>query len=150
MRLISGTALLAVCALVTVTARGDDKKVSIEGTYLITGVEAMGKVVPAEVIAKGSDAERTIKITATQLIASKEDKEDPADYTIDTTKTPHQITITAKKPNGKDEKMLGIFKVDGDKLTICAVESGKEADRPKEFKTTADNKAMILVLEKKK
>ena len=46
--------------------------------------------------------------------------------------------------------MYGIFKVEGDKLTICMIESDKAADRPKEFKTSKEGKAISMILEKKK
>jgi len=46
--------------------------------------------------------------------------------------------------------MFGIYKVDGDKLIICFIQSDKKDDRPKEFKTTADSKAMLMTLKLKK
>jgi hypothetical protein len=44
MRRITGSALLAVCALIlgSATGRGEDKKVNIEGTYVIAGFEIGG------------------------------------------------------------------------------------------------------------
>jgi uncharacterized protein (TIGR03067 family) len=151
MRRIFGSALLAVCALAlgSTTGRGEDKKVSIEGTYVIVGIEADGKALPDDLITKAPEGERTIKITADQLIANKGGKDDPANYKLDTSKTPYQIDMTAKN-KGKEEKMYGIFKVDGDKLTICMIEADKADDRPKEFKTTSGGKAVIIVLQKKK
>ena len=41
-----------------------------------------------------------------------------------------------------------IYKIEGDILTICAVPSTNPADRPKEFKTAPDSKALILTLKK--
>ncbi len=122
----------------------------LKGTYTLVGIEFGGKALPEADIAKLPEGDRVLKITADKVIANKGGKEDPADYKIDTTKTPHEIDLTAKKDDGKDEKLVGIFKVDGDTLIICAVESDKAANRPKEFKTTADNKAMIMTLKKKK
>jgi uncharacterized protein (TIGR03067 family) len=83
------------------------------------------------------------------MVGTKNGKDDPIGYKLDTSKTPYQIDLTSKK-GGKDEKMLGILKIDGDKLIICMVESAKPEDRPKEFKSTETNKAMIMTLQKKK
>lgn len=145
--------MTGLCAAVVVLAAGGGAgapaPADIKGTYLIVGLEFGGKAQPAEVIAKEPEADRTIKITADKMIAVKDGKEDPASYTIDTTKTPHHIDVTAKTA-GKEEKMHGIFKQDGDTLTVCFALSDKAADRPKEFKSTADNKAVIMTLKMKK
>ncbi len=130
-------------------AAEDKKAVKLEGTYLIVGVEASGEKVPAEFITKQPEAERTITIKGDKMMVMKNGKEDPATFKIDTSKTPAEITITSKK-DGKDETAHGIFKLDGDTLTICAGEANTPADRPKEFKTAKDSKTMILVLQKQK
>jgi uncharacterized protein (TIGR03067 family) len=123
---------------------------SIEGTYVLVGMEAGGKPVPDEHVKKESEADRTIKITADKMMKGKED---PTTYKVDNSKTPHEIDMMTKGLTGKEEKMYGIYKLEGDKLTICLAPSDKPEDRPKEFKTSADPKAkpsMIMTLEKKK
>jgi uncharacterized protein (TIGR03067 family) len=151
MRRILGSAFLAVSVLAFASApgRGDDKKVNLEGTYVLVGMEAGGQPFPADLIAKSPETERTIKITGTQFIPTKKGKEEVANYKINTSKTPYQIDLTSKGKD-KEEKMMGIFKVEGDKLIICMVESDKAEDRPKEFKTTKGGKTLILTLQKKK
>ena len=61
----------------------------------------------------------------------------------------HRVALW-EDAGGKGETTVGIYKVEGDTLTICMVESDKEADRPKEFKTSKDSKAMILTLQRVK
>jgi uncharacterized protein (TIGR03067 family) len=145
-----------VAATLALTGCGN-KDVKLDGTYLITGLEMMGEKLPDEFVSKAPEAERTVKIEGNKLIAKKGDKDDPATFKTDTSKTPHHIDITSKKTRfnekgekeEKEETMHGIFKLEGDVLTICGTESGKPEDRPKEFKTSKDSKAMIMTLKKK-
>ena len=51
--------------------------------------------------------------------------------------------------NGKSETIYGIYKIEGDTLTICFNESEKPEDRPKEFKTSKDDRARLLTLKRK-
>src|SRR5262245_23629673 len=109
MRLVLEATLLAVCVLTFgPSGRGEDKKVSIEGTYLLVGVEVEGKPLPEKFITEQTDADRTIKIAADKFIATKDGKEEPATYKIDTSKTPYQIELNAKKDNNREEKLYGI------------------------------------------
>lgn len=150
MRPLVPLALVTMCALAAGPGRGDEpKKVSIEGNYTLVGLEVGGEKVPADELAKIPAAEKGFKITADQIVANKDGKDDPITYKLDASKTPYHVDFVEKK-DGKAMKSFGIAKIDGDKLVIIAVESEKAEDRPKEFKTTKDNKAIMLILEKKK
>ena len=131
------------------SGRGDDKKVSIEGNYTLVALEVGGEALPADLIAKIPADEKVFKITATQIVASKGGKDDPINYKLDASKSPYQMDFV-EKTDGKEKKSFGICKIDGDKVIICAVESEKADDRPKEFKSTATNKAIVMTLQKKK
>jgi uncharacterized protein (TIGR03067 family) len=52
--------------------------------------------------------------------------------TFDDTKTPKEFDGTVTGGGGKGQKWLGIYKIDGDTVTICVDPSGKK--RPTEFK----------------
>lgn len=145
----AGFGIVVVLAASLGFAAEDKKAVKLDGTYLIVGIEAGGEKLPDEFVTKQPEAERILTIKGDKIISMKNGKEDPATFKIDGSKKPAEITITNKKGD-KDETIQGIFKVDGDTLTICAIESDKAADRPKEFKTSKDTKSLILILKKQK
>jgi uncharacterized protein (TIGR03067 family) len=150
MRFAFGMAVVLAAGLALAQDKKDDKRpAKLEGTYLLTGIEMGGEKLPDEFVTKGPEGERTIKITADKLIATKKGKEDAVSYKVDATKTPAHIDVVEKKEGGKDQKMYGIYKIDGDTLTICAVESEKPEDRPKEFKTAKDSRAVLMTLKRK-
>jgi uncharacterized protein (TIGR03067 family) len=128
--------------------KGGAKAGKIEGTYLIVGFEGGGQKAPAEFFEKAPEAERTVKITTDKLISSGKKKEDSVAYTIDPSKSPAHITTTETE-GGKSVTSYGIYKLEGDTLTICMIESQKAEDRPKEFKTVKGGKAIMMTLKKK-
>jgi uncharacterized protein (TIGR03067 family) len=141
--------LLAIgLALATDDKKDGKKPAKLEGTYIIVALEKGGERIPAEFFDKASEEDRTIKITADKLIATKNGKEDAITYKIDTSKTPAHIT-TVEVKDGKTETSYGIYKLEGDSLTICLVDSEKAEDRPKEFKSVKGSKAVIMTLKRK-
>ena len=81
-------------------------------------------------------------------------------FEIDPTKKPKTIdiidTITKTDKNGKATKVelvnVGIYELDGDKLTICYVRSDgpKAGQRPKELKTKAKSGSFLSVYQREK
>lgn len=122
---------------------------SIEGTYLVTSMEISGQSMAAGKIDQSTEESRTIKISADRFTSRNGDREDPVSYTIDRTKSPAQIDMISKKGDGKDEKLFGIYKVEGGSLIICLAESDKAEDRPKEFKTDKNGKTIMMTLTRK-
>jgi uncharacterized protein (TIGR03067 family) len=122
-----------------------------EGTYLITSVEAEGEPLPEEFFSKAPEPERTIRFSGNKMTATKGGKDDVIDVAYDTSKSPAHLTTTEKKPSGQTEKTYGIYKIEGDTLTICVTKGreSKEEDRPKEFKTAKGGKEFLMTLKKK-
>jgi len=68
-----------------------------------------------------------------------------ATYKADTTKAPAELDVS-DGPKGKP--LRGIFKVEGDTLTVCLVEG--DADRPTAFESAAGSKAILITLKRVK
>ncbi len=69
---------------------------------------------------------------------------------VDPTKTPKTIDNLHESGPQKGKKQYGIYKLEGDKWTVCMTRPGvAEADRPKNF-TTKDTANVVFVFERLK
>jgi uncharacterized protein (TIGR03067 family) len=147
MRALTGTLLLVFATSLGLAA--DEKPVKPEGAYLVVAIEMKGENLPPELIAKQSEANRTFAFKGETLTVVKNKKVQTLPIALDASKTPAEITIIGKDANGKDQPSYGIYKSDGEVVVICAVESNDPKDRPNEFKTSKDSKAVLIMLKKK-
>lgn len=95
----------------------------------------------------------TFTFTADGQMSVKEGNREPKDgatYKIDTKKNPAELDIIP--PAGKKEPtILGIFKIDGDTLTICIGAGSKDgSERPTKFESPEGSKTMLMTLKRKK
>lgn len=121
-----------------VTAEAKDAK-DIEGTWIVVSAIADGKeneeIKNDKLIFK--DGKLTIK---------GEKKEEQATYKLDPAAKPKNLDVT---PEGKDEIVAAIYKLDGDKLIVCAVPvpGGK---RPTEFSGKEGSGQLLVELKREK
>jgi RNA polymerase sigma factor (sigma-70 family) len=113
----------------------------ILGTWAYVSVEAKGEKVPEEV--KGAKLIFAAEGKFTAMNSKGEKK--GGTWKLDPARKPKEITTT----NDKGKTHRGIYKLDGDTLTIC-MHQEDGADRPTEFATRKDTKVVLVVLERQK
>ena len=128
--------LIVLAVPVPLTA-GDDEEVrkelkALQGTLKIVAVEAMGKSLPKESI-----PEFTFTIEADGKSTGKMAKSEyAARITVNPKKDPKTIDNLHLSGEEKGKKQYGVYKLDGDKLTVAMTQPGAaESDRPKDFVT---------------
>jgi uncharacterized protein (TIGR03067 family) len=74
--------------------------------------------------------------------------EGPFSYRLQPSKTPKQIDATGPSPEKGFPPLglVGIYKIEGDTLTLCYFPLRKDARRPTKFKTGEDYRAALVVL----
>jgi uncharacterized protein (TIGR03067 family) len=70
----------------------------------------------------------------------------PFSYKLDPSKDPKTIDLTLTKYANKGKKQLGIYRLQGDELTICV--SWKDKARPKKFESERSSGYQLLTLKR--
>jgi len=128
----------------------------IDGTYLTTQVNLGPIKSTPEELAKEPESERTVTIKGDKLTLTLF-KQETWTIKVRSDKTPNEIDALtpakkdSKGKDGKEEELLGIYKLDGDTLTLHFQFEGKgntkKGIRPKNFTATDDS--LLLVMKKK-
>jgi uncharacterized protein (TIGR03067 family) len=128
--------------LVSITNAGGDEKTDvdrIQGSWQGTKIEVEGRSAPADYVAKGKYI-----FKGKQLTMLEGDKQaGKATFTLDPAKKPKAIDLTATEGPGKGKTLYGIYRLEGDTLTLCIGEK-----RPNEF--TGAGKAVLLEFKRAK
>ena len=149
--LFVGVGLSVVAAIAAADDAKDDAikkdQKRLEGTWRVVALEVSGN--KAE---KGDALKLTVVNGAdgTWSLLSEGQEISKGTSTIDPTKKPKTINNDHETGNQKGKKQYGIYKVEGDKWTVCmSPPDAAESDRPKDF-TTKDTRNVIFVFERVK
>jgi len=118
----------------------DEEK--ILGTWALVSYEEGGQKAPEERIKDG----KVIFAADGKLTAKLGEREQEFTYQLDPAKKPKEFSIT----DDKDRTALGIYKLDGDTLTVCFARPVPGADRPTEFASKEDTPIVLEVYKREK
>jgi uncharacterized protein (TIGR03067 family) len=122
-----------------------DDTAAFKGNWTAVSIKMAGQEVPAEDLKKFkcSFGDKTY----TNSVGGEVIEE--GGYTIDAMKTPKTIDFDIKKGSDEGKKQLGIYKVEGDTLTMVVGQAGA-TERPKSLKPEAGDQLIEVVLERVK
>lgn len=142
MRLIT-TLFLACLFVVPAATRADEKSElkKLAGDYKVLSMQRGGMKAPAQFL----KVKLNIKGNVFTLItpAKGMDRKSPRTAKVDDGPNPNHIDLS----NDRGSKYVGIYKLEGKKLTICYNRMGP---RPKKFASPAGTPTMLMVFERVK
>jgi uncharacterized protein (TIGR03067 family) len=143
--------VLVVLATPLLLAAGNDDDVrkelkALQGKWKAVALEVGGNALPKEAVPDftyiiGADGKATGKTAKNEYAAT---------MTVNPKKDPKTIDNVHESGAQKGKKQYGVYKLEGDKLTVCMTPPGRaEGDRPKDF-ATKDTTNVVFVFERLK
>jgi uncharacterized protein (TIGR03067 family) len=117
------------------------------GVWVGQTMQAGGKEVPAAAVQKMRWEFQAGKLLMRGNSKSDPDREEQSTYKIDLEQAPHELDFTPEA-QARDKTVRGIFKISGDKLTVCMQHANTDGSRPSEFESPAGSKIVLMVLKK--
>jgi uncharacterized protein (TIGR03067 family) len=115
----------------------------MQGEWRVVKAVRAGHDAPEDVRAKLS-----VKIEGNVFILVEQGnaREERAEVTLNPKTEPRQLDLRLKRPGAEPGK--GIYRIEGDTLTLCWVPEG--AERPKKFESESGTNVRLLVLKRNK
>jgi uncharacterized protein (TIGR03067 family) len=137
--------LLAVVAVAS--ARDDDAKKaqeSLQGKWKLVAGEMGGMKMPEGALENGS---WVIKDNHYTFRAAEQTEK--GTIKLDPGKKPAAIDLEITEGGDKGKTQVGIYKLEGDKLTVCVARAG-DKERPTEFKTKEGTEQLMFTFQRDK
>ena len=129
-KLFATLVVSSLCALIAVAGAEKKPAAKIDGSWTVTSIIFNGKKLPKDVLDKASHRVAFKEGMYRETIKGKVNE--VGTYKIDATQNPATIDFTLSEGEDKGKMQLGIFKVDGETLTIAMGSFGAK-ERPKNF-----------------
>ncbi len=118
---------------------------AVEGTWQLTSIEANGQKTGGD---SAPDVQMVIKGDTYKQIEMGTETEQGR-FKLDASASPRTIDLDIRTGDDKGKKQLGIYKVQGDTLTLCLAPAGG-TDRPKAFDAPQGSNFGLIVFKRKK
>jgi uncharacterized protein (TIGR03067 family) len=120
-----------------------DEKQKVEGQHQIVGMERDGKQ-----LGETNYTGASFRFTGDKVVGQNKDNTEflNADYTCDTSKTPHTITLKLNSGSNKGKELHGLIERKDNTIRIILANPGSDA--PTEFKTKENQTMYTLKAEK--
>ncbi len=143
---------LAVLLLTAPVAAADEPKVettdreALQGLWQATDLETNGEKAPAAEVKAFQ-----IRIKGDKAVFGPDNGNRESTFALTPDAKPKAMDLTPSDGPAKGKKLpCAIYKLDGDKLTLCLDWNGQAGKRPTEFKTAAGDGFALLTLERVK
>jgi uncharacterized protein (TIGR03067 family) len=115
----------------------------LQGTWVPVSTTVNGKEMPKQFLKN-----LQVEIKGNKVTKSAGDRSVKGTITLGPGKNPKTMDTTLVAPNGKKIKVLAIYSIKGNKLTVYGVGPGKK--RPKKFASEKDSGQELTVYKRKK
>jgi uncharacterized protein (TIGR03067 family) len=145
MRLASAMLILSAVGLFSADDAKKDDAESLKGKWSVVSLSTGGQAAEGDLIKdlKMDFDDKTYSVTGSEPFLEE------GNYTIDASKSPKTIDFDIKKGQEAGKLQLGLFKIDGTKLTIVVSQAGSK-ERPTSLKVEPGSMISEIVLEKAK
>jgi uncharacterized protein (TIGR03067 family) len=132
-----GPPLAVLCILLAQAPSPSEETRRHEGTWAVTSSIRDGKEAPADIVA----SIRRI-VSGDHVTWTRDGKSFAGTKVVyDTTKTPHALDLIPDGGAYRDKRILAIYRLDGDELTICVADA--EQPRPTAFEAPSGSKRTL-------